>query len=200
MDDTCFILRHYSKNQMIDDVVDGVAMVGLVISGEVDVYSVAVDGRDIRLNTLHTGECFGIYNLLADMEMQTVLHCGEDSEIGYLPKKVLLQMMETDNRLALRYARVCNEKLQFLLRRIEFMTLQSCRGKLVSYLLAQRDRSGMVHISGSREELARHLGMSRATLFREIAALQQQGVLQSRNGTLCIPDTDAMERLLRTTA
>ncbi len=87
-------------------------------------------------------------------------------------------------------------KLQFLLRRIELLTMQSCRGRVIAHLLASQDRNGCVKLSGSREDLARRLGVSRAALFRELAALQSMGVLRSEGNLLTVLDTPALEKLL----
>lgn len=196
IDENQFVLRQYAKGRMIDETLDGVDSVGLVISGQIDVYIIAVDGRDIRMSTLHPGECFGVYDLLTETSVQMLLRSGDDTVVGYVAKSVILQKVEEDHRFALRYAKLCNEMIHFLLFRIELLTMQTNRDRLISYLLAQRSPGGCVYIPCSREELAWHLGMSRATLFREIARLSEKGVLQNRNGVLFIPDADAMERLL----
>ena len=101
-----------------------------------------------------------------------------------------------DAGLSLRYAELCNQKLQFLLRRIELLTMQSCRGRVIAHLLAGQDRNGCVKPTGSREDLARQLGVSRAALFRELAALQSMGVLRSEGNLLTVLDTPALEKLL----
>ena len=131
--------QKFRAGQIISDRPSGVLSVGLIVSGRVEVYSVALDGKDVQLNTLTVGECFGICNLLADTEMETVLRCGEETEVLYIPKTVLLSCMEQDAGLAMRYAALCNRKIQFLLRRIELLTMQSCRGRLIAHLLEQQD-------------------------------------------------------------
>ena len=51
-------------------------------------------------------------------------------------------------------------------------------------------------LSGSREDLARRLGVSRAALFRELAALQSMGVLRSEGNLLTVLNAPALEKLL----
>ena len=58
-------------------------------------------------------------------------------------------MYGRDAGLSLRYAELCNQKLQFLLRRIELLTMQSCRGQVIAHLLAGQDRNGCVKPTGS---------------------------------------------------
>lgn len=189
-------LRDFRTGQIVSDQPEGISCVGLILSGRVEVYSVALDGRDIQLNDLKKGECFGICNLMADAELDTVLRCATDTRVLYIPKTALLGCLEHNTELALCYAALCNEKLQFLIQRIELLTMQSCRGKIIAYLLAHQDTSGAVTNTGSREELARHLGMSRAALFRELAALQNLGALWTEGSTITVRDASLLEHLL----
>ena len=181
-------VQSFPAGHILSDRPGGVPSVGLILSGRVEVYSVALDGKDVQLSTLPAGECFGVCNLLAGAEQET--------EVLYIPKPVLLACMERDAGLSLRYAELCNQKLQFLLRRIELLTMQSCRGRVIAHLLAGQDRNGCVKPTGSREDLARQLGVSRAALFRELAALQSMGVLRSEGNLLTVLDTPALEKLL----
>ena len=193
--------RQYRAGQLISDNPNGVRSVGLVMSGRVDVYSVTLDGHDVHLNTLCKGECFGISNLLVGEELKTVLRCAEAAEILYLPKHALLQAMRKDPKLSLVYAEHCNRKLQFLIERIELLTLQSSRNKMIAYLLTQQDENGNIHLRGSREDLARKLGISRSALFRELALLQRRGAVRTNSDhTLNIPDNALLETLMASTA
>lgn len=188
-------LRRFRAGQILGDRLDGIPVVGLVISGRVEVYSVALDGKDVLLSTLTAGECFGICNLLADTELETVLRCAQDTDILYIQKAALLRHLQQDAALALRYAALCNQKLQFLIQRIELLTMQSCRGRIAAFLLEREDAAGQVELVGSREDLARQLGVSRAALFRELSALQAMGVLQARGNRLAVLDRDRLEKL-----
>ena len=96
----------------------------------------------------------------------------------------------------MRYAALCNRKLQFLLRRIELLTMQSCRGRLIAHLLERQDEKGVVGLAGSREDLARRLGMSRAALFRELSVLQSMGAVSVDGNSITVEDRPLLEELL----
>lgn len=189
-------VQQYRAGQIVSDCYKGTPSVGLVTVGRLEVYSVALDGKDVLLNELTAGECFGICNLLAPSELETVLRCGTESEILYIPKSVLRQCLTKDSTFALRFGTVCGKKLQFLLRRIELLTMQSCRGRVIAFLLSRQDQNGTVHLHGSREDLARHLGVSRAALFRELAALQAMGTVAAHESGLSVLDSQQLEHLL----
>ena len=105
-------VQSFPAGHILSDRPGGVPSVGLILSGRVEVYSVALDGKDVQLSTLPAGECFGVCNLLAGAELETVLRCGEETEVLYIPKPLLLACMERDAGLSLRYAELCNQKLQ----------------------------------------------------------------------------------------
>lgn len=189
-------LRRCRAGQIVSDRSDGRAAVGMVASGQVDVYSVAMDGRDVQLNVLKSGDCFGISNLLCPTALETVLRCRTETELIFIPKDALIQALQADAALALRYAAYCNRKIQFLIHRIELLTMQSCRGKVIEYLLSQRREDGRVTPGCSREDLARRLGVSRAALFRELAFLQAQGLLALKGPAMAVTNPAALEKLL----
>lgn len=195
--DPCVMsLRTCRCGQIISDRQEGRICVGLVAVGTVDVFSVALDGRDVLLNTLKAGDCFGISNLFNQEELETVLRCREDTTLIFIPKSDFIAALEHNNTFALTYASLCNQKLQFLIRRIELLTMQSCKGKIIEYILSQQNESGLVIPGCSREDLARHLGVSRAALFREFSYLSTQGLLALKNGTILVLNKEGLENIL----
>lgn len=186
LDSRHLIFRKLRKGQMVTDHMQNKEYVGTVTEGILDVYSVALDGKEVRLSTLENGDSFGICNLFLRNELTTVLRAREISKIVMIPKDILLEHLQSDSKLMMRYMKLYNEKIQFLLHRIEELTMQSSRGRLIEYLNDHVDEKGCVNLTESRDELANHLGVSRATLFREIASLKKQNLICSRDGKIYI--------------
>ena len=170
--------------------------VGLLAKGQIDVYSLSPDGKEVLLNSITPGGCFGIINLMNDFDLGTTLRCALDAKIIYIPKADLRKVMQKDGDFVIRYANICNEKMQFLLRKIELLTIQSCRGKLVAYLLINKDSHQQIRLDCSREELAKRLDVSRAALFRELAALQSCGALRIDGNLIRIVNQDILKQQL----
>lgn len=188
--------RIYQKGKLISDRPGGRPAVGVLVKGLVDVYSVSLDGREVKLSVLGKGDCFGICNLFAASDMKTVLKCQTDAEILFIPKDTLVGVMKGRPELAMRYAELCSRKIQFLIQRIELLTIHSCRGKVMEYLLTQADEEGLVQIPVSKEDLAKLLGVSRAALFRELAQLQNQGLIRTGGASITILNRVELERFL----
>lgn len=154
-------------------------------------------GRARRAAQFHRhGECFGICNLLVDEPLQTVLRCAEETTVRFWEKEALVAAMRGDAALAMAYAALCNAKIQFLLSRIEMLTMQSCRGKVLAFLLTEKREDGVILLRGTRDELASRLSVSRAALYRELSALQSGGYLEVGESRLRVLNTSALEKLL----
>ena len=82
------LMRAGAGEALVDDP-DGEPCVGLVVSGLIDVWSAAPDGREVLLSTLRAGDCFGISNLLTGNALETRLRAAGAVEIAYIPKQAL---------------------------------------------------------------------------------------------------------------
>jgi CRP-like cAMP-binding protein len=188
-------VRHLLKGQEVNDRLDNMSAVCFIMSGRVDVYSISPDSREIRLNTLTEGDCFGIQNLFEEGGMETFLRCGQPAEVIFIPKVLLVNAAATNPAVALRFLRFYSGRLRFLLRRIEALTMQTSRGKLAAFLLTELEGT-RVSLSVPREELAKMLGVSRAALFRELAHLQELSLIAVDGHDIIVPDREALAAIL----
>ncbi len=186
----------FAAGEAVTDTPEGLPCAGLVVSGLIDVWSVAPDGNQVLLSALRPGDCFGIANLLTGGDLETRLRAAGPAEVAYIPKERLEAAIAEDGALALRYAALCNRKLQFLLRRIAMLTAQTARGRLVSWLLLHADADGRVVSHLSRTDLAAALSVSRAALYRELDALRAAGAIALERDRITVTDRPALEALL----
>lgn len=187
---------HYARGERVSDQLDGEPCIGVIACGSVDVYSVSEDHNEVNVSSLGEGDSFGICNVFAPAALTTVLRCRQPADVVFIPKRTLVRLMADHPGLAVRYATVCNRKIQFLLERIELLSMQSCRTKLARYLL-ERDDGGKLLLPCSKEQLAKVLGVSRAALFREMAAFQKEGLLAVDGASVVILKRERLANWLR---
>lgn len=189
--------QELDKGRLISDRQEGKSHVVLVVKGKIEVYSIALDGKEVLLSLLKAGDCFGISNLfLADTELPTVLMCATDAEVLLIPKDLLIEAMKANGELAIRYATVYNEKIQFLLQKIESLTMQSGKCKVAEYLLSHTDEHNIAVLEHSKEHLASVLGISRASLFRELSYFQNEDIITQDRDGIRINDRQRLESIL----
>ncbi len=187
----------YPKGTVVGDSDGSVSLAVFVEKGELDVFSVALDGTKILVSTLSNSEVFGISNLFEEEDLRTILQCRTDCVLLSLPKEVLRTAIVKSPLAMVEYAKLCNRKIQFLLQRIEQLSLLSARAKVAEYLLSNTTTQQPELALDSKESLTLPLGISRASLFRELSALEKMGGVYSNGSIVRVIDRNILENVLQ---
>ena len=172
-----------SKDSLIDDVYSSSRFATAVIKGSINVMSQIADDRRILITKLKEGDIFGISNLFIDEDLRTMLECNEDCTLFMIRKEAFRKRLIENESAMIMYCQTVNRKIQFLLDKIEKLSVPTARSRIAYSLI-----SGSYMLSRTREELASSLGISRATLFRELSLLQQDGIIEKDGRKLRIKD------------
>ena len=163
--------------------------------GEADVYTRgAASGAQQNVSTLHPGSAFGICNVFIERDMPTYLHCKVRTGVAFLPAARFTALLREDGALLRRYLTLCNEKILYLADKIDLMGVSGCCARVAAYLLREADETGAVRTCVSKEQLAKYLSVSRASLFRALGELTAQGVIVQTAAGFQILDLSALSR------
>ncbi len=167
----------------------------LILSGQVEVYSTSFSGDEVYLSTLKAGDCTGISNIFNKNSLNTVIKCSTAVDALCISEEVLREMMKENFALTEKLLTLYNSKIQFLIERIESLTIQSVNLKLAHYLLSNKNSENRIYIK-SKQKLAEYLGVSRASLYREIAELKEKEIIETDKKFLYIKNEEALKTLL----
>lgn len=172
-------LCSFERGEVVSDERWQQRFVCLIIEGVVDAYNIAGEGNEVLVNTLGPDDAFGISNLFGAANLPTLLRAREAGSMLLIPKDYVIEIMRDNPSFAERYARLCNEKIQFLLGRMAQLMGASTRVRLLEYLKAHAQADGTVRVEMSRQSLADYLGVSRASLYRELSTLRREGDIKT---------------------
>lgn len=190
-DENALTPQSFKRGEPVEDTLNGEPVLGIIAKGRVGVFGISPGESKVSLSSLGAGEVFGISNLFTRNELETHLVCRERTDIIFVPKQAFSQMLSVSPALAERYMTLLNGKIRFLIRRIALLTAHSGRAKLADYLLTNTDQQNTVRLGCSKEQLARLLGMSRAALFRELAALSNAGLIRVDRSSITLINREA---------
>ncbi len=177
-------IKEHSENNVI-----------LILEGQIEVYTNSVSGNEVYLSTLKAGNCLGISNVFNKSKINTNIKCSTDVKALIIPDNVIYELMRNNFELVSRFLKLYNTKIQFLIARIESLTMQSAKQKLVHYLLKNKGDGDAVNIK-SKQKLAKYLSISRASLFREIAILKTSGFIEHNDDVLFIKNEEELKKIL----
>ncbi|MCI2129235.1 MAG: Crp/Fnr family transcriptional regulator [Sphaerochaeta sp.] len=182
------------RGQTINDQYGGTPQVCLVVKGTISVFSRSEDGHEVLLTVQKQGDLFGVSNLFLKHSLETTLRSKTNATLLLVPKETLRTHLEADMHAMLAYARFCNEKILFLLGRLEALTPRSARSRLIAHLLATS--KDCVAAIPNKDALAKSLGIGRSSLYRELAHLECARMITAKDAKTYLVDTAVLQAAL----
>jgi len=149
------------------------------------------DGRNVTLHTAWAGQFFAEASLFS-----ASYHCNavatEPSLVRCYPKDAVLAMVRDDPVSATSLLAAMAQQLHVLRHRLELRSVRSARDRILLMLELQAESDGSVRLTREIQELAFDLGLSREVVYRTLAALEKEGVIErSRSSIRLLKSPDA---------
>jgi len=188
------VLVSLQRGQTITDTYQGKNQVCLIVKGTISVFSHSEDGCEMLLTQQHQGDLFGVSNLFLESNLETTLRSKTNSTLLLVAKETVRTHLLADMKAMEGYARFCNEKIQFLLGRLEALTPHSAKARLMSHFLAN-EKEGIVTIP-NKDGLSKSLGIGRSSLYREMDNLETSGLIIAKNPKTYAVEVSALQAAL----
>ncbi len=162
----------YSKNDIVFSKETYSPVICIIIKGEA-----RVSKGETVISHLKDGEIFGaafLYN--QSYEFENTVTALTPLKVVIIEKSGIDELIKCDSSISFNYISYLSERIGFLNSKIEGYTKPSAEEKLMLYLKKNADmNNGKCEISVSMTELSHVLQISRASLYRVIEALENQG-------------------------
>ena len=200
LEEISFHTRSYKKGEILAQ--QGAVCNRLVILTKGSVRGEMIDysGRLIKVEDIAAPRAIAPLFLFGEENRYPVeVTANEPTEVIELPKSSVLslfrkneQFLENYMNLSANYARTLSDKLFF-------MSFKTIRQKLASYLLRLYKQQQQTHITldRSQQELSDYFGVSRPSLARELAHMQEDGLLTADRKQITILQKEELVRLIQ---
>ena len=200
LEEISFHTRSYKKGEILAQ--QGAVCNRLVIltKGSVSGEMIDYSGRLIKVEDIAAPRAIAPLFLFGEENRYPVeVTANEPTEVIELPKSSVLslfrkneQFLENYMNLSANYARTLSDKLFF-------MSFKTIRQKLASYLLRLYKQQQQTHITldRSQQELSDYFGVSRPSLARELAHMQEDGLLIADRKHITILQKEQLVRLIQ---
>ena len=163
----------------------------LILSGQIRVYKLGDDGKEITLYRLRKGDnCFNtILCALTESEERSFSEIEENASIALIPmdffKKYLL-----DNPSFLKYIfKNLYNKFENVVEGLEKITFDSIENRLINYFkdnLRENQENKIIYTT--HEKIAADIGSSREVVSRSLKSLEKRGKVELGRGKIKILD------------
>ena len=200
LEEISFHTRSYKKGEILARQGDVCNRLVILTKGSVRGEMIDYSGRLIKVEDITAPKAIAPLFLFGEQNRYPVeVTANEPTEVIELPKPSVLslfckneQFLENYMNLSANYARTLSDKLFF-------MSFKTIRQKLASYLLRLYKQQQQTHITldRSQQELSDYFGVSRPSLARELAHMQEDGLLIADRKHITILQKEQLVRLIQ---
>jgi CRP/FNR family transcriptional regulator len=191
-------IKNYPKGELLFAAQDKAAGFYYVISGEIRVYKMDDDGREVEIARVGPGDFLGEAIVFVASEFFAYAQASLDSKVIYVEKNQVLRNLEQDPALAKFFLTLLAKKCVILNKRIEALGLKTVRQRLIQYLVTQcgEQESCVVELKIKKTELAKILGTISETLSRNLKQLQEEGLIDVKGSRIYVKECRALKKEL----
>ena len=200
LEEISFHTRSYKKGEILAQQRAVCNRLVILTKGSVRGEMIDYSGRLIKVEDIAAPRAIAPLFLFGEENRYPVeVTANEPTEVIELPKSSVLslfrkneQFLENYMNLSANYARTLSDKLFF-------MSFKTIRQKLASYLLRLYKQQQQTHITldRSQQELSDYFGVSRPSLARELAHMQEDGLLIADRKHITILQKEQLVRLIQ---
>ena len=178
--------KNYSKGVTIYNQKDCCKTFDIVISGSLVAYSFSENGSAMTVFEFFEGQLLGANLLFGDTNVYPfTIYCMSDAQILHVTKKAVSVFLQNYG-FTIQFIRTLSLNSQKLNHKITMVTQRKLRENLLDYLRQQAilQNSNVIMLAISKKQLADYFGVQRPSLFRELKALKDEGIIDISNRTI----------------
>ena len=173
----------------------------ILLQGMVKSLWYSESGEDMPSTLFHVkgGRIFLIIPCISQAKLNSYYIAATKSRILLIPRDDLIQAMDEyppfKDRVLLHLCRLSEARLMH----IYMIQHKKASHRVSAYLIDRYRRSGSTCIDDfySIEALAGYLNLSRPALSRELNALERQGILELKRGSITVKDLEKLQGILQ---
>lgn len=169
----------------------------VVYRGRVAILLATADGRELVINEMVSGDCFGELALLLNKPRSASAVAWEASEVVWIPGEIFLQNVEAEPKLMRQLLETIANRLRNCGERESALAFLHAPARLAQHLLQRSERSRISRdlVAISQWELAQHVGVTRQTVAKILGQWRRDGWILTGRGRIMILDRMALEAL-----
>lgn len=188
------LLRRYEPGSSILNEGQSVDAVYFIITGEVRIFRLSMEGREQVLATLGSGTSFNTVAPLLDGEQFTAsARAMTAASLVALRSADFVRLLRECPDFSFAMLREFASRLSHLTSLVENLSLHSVRGRMARFLLDQAEGS-QLRRRWTQDEMAEHLGSVRDVIGRTLREFSEAGYIRREGGRILLVDRAGLER------
>lgn len=187
----------YAKGENVHGGGEDCVGVLLIKSGQLRVYMLSEDGRDITLYRLFKGDVciLSASCVLEAITFDVFIDAEEDAEVLLIGSAIFHQLADRNiyvKCFGYQLATIRFSDVMWAMQQVLFMSADK---RLAIFLIDELSKNGGDEIRLTHEQIARYMGSAREVVSRMLKYFAQEGIVTLSRGGLRVIDKEKLRRL-----
>jgi len=198
LSDKPFRLREYNKDEYVAYFHDVCNDMLIVVRGAVRGEMADFSGRRLKIEDIPAPRPLAAAFIFGrENRFPVDIIANEPSVVMIIPRDVLIFLLQHSQIVLKNYLNAISSRTQFLSGKIRFLSFKTIREKMANYILNNvRPDSNRITLSQSQTELADFFGVTRPSLARTIAEMENEGIIKVERREITILNKEKLNKLL----
>lgn len=157
--------------------------IGIILKGEA--FAVTNNRNRLYMKNFTVGTCFGAAAVFSDgEEYVSTITAKTDIVILFISELQLKDIFLKYPKTSLNYISFLSEKIRFLNQKVGLLSASSAEDTVLNYLTTIADSDSYAKLPRNMTLLSKTLGISRASLYRCLDTLENNGFILKENNTV----------------
>jgi len=185
---------HFKKNTTILSSVKNENIIGIVLSGYIQIVKTDYNGNLSIIEELFDDDIFGNsmfpiknseYNIITKEDSKIIIIYFDEVMRADLNYSYYIQFLKN-------LLNIYSKKMNNSNNRIEILTNKTIRNKLLAYfkIMSKKNKSKIIYLPYNFTDLADYLGVDRSAMYRELKNLKEEGLIEIKNKRITLKTYD----------
>lgn len=192
------IVQSYKKGSFIHTQEDTCLGLIYVLEGDIRVYMVSEEGKEITLYHIKENEVdvLSASCVVNQITFDTELIAKEDSTLLIVPVTILSPLKDSNIHVRSYIYEVLAERFSDVMWTLQQVLFLKMDQRIASYLLDVSNTTNSLSIHTTHEEIAQEINSAREVVARVMKNLQDDGLVEMKRGVITILDKKRLLQLL----
>ncbi len=188
--------RHFEKGDLIRTGGDCMGLI-LVASGQLRVYTVSEEGREITLYRLFERDMclFSASCMMKSIQFDITVSAEKDTHAILIPSEAYRRVMEHSAPLANYTNEIMASRFSDVMWLIDQILWKSFDKRLAEFLLNEANIEGTNSLKITHAEIGNHMGNQREVVTRMLKYFGNEGMVKLSRGSITIVDPHKLMKL-----
>jgi CRP/FNR family transcriptional regulator len=196
--------RKYSKGQVIFFEGDMSDKLYIINKGSAKTYTYTKEGKEQILYILSEGDFIGDLSLLKKDKYDFNAEALDDTNVCILSKDDFDRVIKENPSITLNILEYVHDRILRLERLVQTLSTKDVEARIAGLLLSFVKEFGhdskegiVIELPINREEMANYIGVTRETISRKLASLQDENIIELvGNKKIVIKDMELLEEMI----